>query len=94
MNILEYYHIHIYEYFFVVTCAKLRLPSNGGIISYNGAMQMDGRYPVGTVASFSCPRGTNRVGSSARKCDSSGTWTQTTPSCNLSNNNNNNNLFS
>ena len=45
---------------------------------------MGGKYPVGTVASFSCNDGFRRVGSSLRKCQTSGNWNQQTPTCSQS----------
>ena len=79
---LELIKYRLQKYFIAVTCSALNLQH--GSIDYNGAMQVGGRYAVSTVASFSCSRGFNLAGSSSRRCETSGTWTQTTPTCNQS----------
>ena len=68
---------------FVGTCSVLQSPSNGRV-SYNKNI-VGGRYPVNTVASFTCNRGYNRNGHNSRTCESSGNWNRQTPTCNRGN---------
>ena len=69
---------------FAVTCSSLNL-ENGGI-SYNQS-PVNGRYPVDTMASFSCHHGYSLTGSSSTTCLISGNWNQQPPICNHGNRN-------
>ena len=46
---------------------------------YNGLF--DFRYPMDTVATFTCSEGYELVGSSTRTCNPSGDWSSSTPRC-------------
>ena len=76
-RILEYNVI-----FDVEACAALNL--GNGQISYNKSPG-EGKYPVGTVASFLCDPGYNRQGSSSKTCQASGSWDNNPTTCNQSN---------
>ena len=67
---------------FAVTCESLNL-ANGGI-SYS-ELPVNGRYPVDTVASYSCHHGYSLTGLSSRICQTSGNWNNQNPSCNQGN---------
>ena len=67
---------------FVVTCTSLTL--SNGAVSYSNHSVGGGRYPVDTVATFSCNRGYSQSESSSRTCQTSGNWNQATPTCNQS----------
>ena len=73
-----YYFINHRKYLHVVLCAGLSLQN--GQVRYNQA-SMNGQYPVGTTASFSCGSGYKLRGQNSRSCQATGTWTQTTPEC-------------
>ena len=45
---------------------------------------MNGRYPVGTVVSYSCNHGFLKSGPAVRRCQTTGTWTQATQRCDQS----------
>ena len=68
--------------FLAVTCASLSLEN--GEIEYNASL-LNGRYPVYTMASFSCNQFYNRTGSSSTICQIYGNWSQQTPTCSASN---------
>ena len=78
---LESLYIEL-KIFILVTCTGLSL-SNGGV-SYNRHAPSPARYPVDTVATFACDRGYSLSGSSSRSCQTSGSWNQSTPTCNQS----------
>ena len=64
----------------VVTCAVLSLED--GQIDYTEAAEINGEYPVGTVASFSCNSGLSLSGSESSICQMSGNWKQQSQICN------------
>ena len=70
------------KYFHVVLCDGLSL--SNGRVSYNQE-SVNGEYPVGTTASYTCNSGYNLKGPNPRTCQSSGTWTQGSPYCEQSN---------
>ena len=55
----------------VVTCPALNLSSGG--ITYHSS-PVNGRYPVDTVASFTCNYGYNYSGKGSVECQTSGYW--------------------
>ena len=65
----------------IVTCEALGAPDNGQI-TYSLPSVTNGEYPVDTVASFTCNDGYYRLGSGSRTCQTTGSWDQTTPTCN------------
>ena len=71
--------------FFVVICEALELFASGRI-SYNDS-QVNGGYPVDTMANFMCNHGYRKIGSKSSTCQSSGNWNQQTPTCMQSNEN-------
>ena len=70
----------------LVTCPALTLP-NGEVV-YTPSTQVNGRYPVGTVASFLCDYGYSRSGCVQTTCLSSGSCNLHAPTCNRSKQNN------
>ena len=66
-----------------VTCTILTL--SNGRITYSIHSVSTTRYPVDTVATFSCNSGYSLSGSSTRTCQTSGNWNQATPTCNKNN---------
>ena len=66
-----------------VTCPALSNPSNGKA-SYSKS-PVNGRYPMGTVGSFTCNDGCTREGSSSRTCQTSQNWSNKLPTCKTSN---------
>ena len=64
-------------------CDGLLLPN--GEVNYDPE-SINGEYPVGTIASFTCDSGYNLNGSTSRTCQPSGNWTQRTPDCEQSKN--------
>ena len=73
------------NYVIAVTCRSLSLV-NGGI-SYS-ELPVNGRYPVDTVASYTCDHGHSLIGSSSRTCQTSGNWNNQNPTCNQGYHNN------
>ena len=66
-----------YLCFFVVTCTSLDLEN--GKTSYSPSTKVSGRFPLNTVASFSCNGGYHREGCESTTCRISGTsgeWDQ------------------
>ena len=43
--------------------------------------QESGQYPVGTIATFICNSGYSQHGAQITVCQSSGDWTDQTPTC-------------
>ena len=41
-----------------------------------------GRYPIGTVATYTCADGYSLSGSDSNTCEDSGNWETTLPTCN------------
>ena len=66
------------HYFYAVFCNGFSL--SNGQVTYN-LVSMNGQYPVGTTASFTCDSGYNVVGSNSITCQPSGTWNQQAPNC-------------
>ena len=54
-----------------------------GEVSYNRS-PVNGRYLVGTMASFSCNYGYTRSGSASRTCQTSANWNGEMPTCSQS----------
>ena len=75
-------HIICKQITFVVTCTSLTLTN--GAVSYNSHPASVARYPVDTVATFSCNHGYSLSGSTSGTCQTSGNWNQATPTCNQS----------
>ena len=65
-------------------CPALNLEN--GDIAYHPINEVDGKYPVDTVAIMSCHYGYMMSGSERRTCQMYGTWDQGTTTCNQSNN--------
>ena len=65
-----------------VLCEDLYL--SNGQVSFDQA-EVNGQYPVDTVATFTCIHGYSLEGSSTRTCQASGIWNQQVASCRLSN---------
>ena len=63
-----------------VTCPSLSIPSDGQI-GYSLAVQVNGEFLVGTVATFTCSGGFELVGDTVRECESDSSWTNIQPSC-------------
>ena len=63
---------YLYHYY-VVLCDGLSLPN--GEVNYDPE-SINGEYPMGTIASFTCNYGYNLNGSNSRTCQISGNWTQ------------------
>ena len=66
--------------YFIVVCWSLHIP-NGRVRHQNGDA-VGSRYPVGTVAQFSCYRAYTRDGPFQATCQASGEWDQQKPRCN------------
>ena len=64
---------------FLVRCPVLSLAN--GQVSYQYNMVEDGSPDVGSVASFTCNSGYSLHGDSSRTCQTSGSWSQQTPTC-------------
>ena len=64
----------------VVLCKALSLKN--GDIAYNESSDINGEYPVGTVASFLCNSGFSICGSKSSTCQMSGNWGQQSQICN------------
>ena len=62
-----------------IVCDPLSL--RNGQISYSQPVLVNGKYPVGTTASFSCGSGYKLRGPNSRICEAPRTWTQGTPEC-------------
>ena len=76
--------------FYTVVCPFLRLEN--GKIDYNTTSLVyydNFGYSVNTMASFSCDTFYHREGNSSAICQSSGNWSEPTPTCNSSNVNEN-----
>ena len=65
-------------------CSVPALSLPCGTVAYN-RNRVNGGYPVGTRADFSCNYGYSRSGPRSRTCQTSGNWNQQTPTCNRSN---------
>ena len=63
----------------VVTCEALSLEN--GHIAYNESSDINGQYPVDTMASFSCSSGFSLTGSESSICQMSGHWRQQSQMC-------------
>ena len=61
----------------MTACPDLHLPN--GEIQYSEA-QVNQKYPIGTVAMFSCNHG-----SGSRTCESDGNWNSQGATCNIGN---------
>ena len=72
------------KYVIVVTCPALSLEH--GQVTYSKDKVGD-RYPLDTVASFSCNSGYHRDGCEATTCPASGEWNLHPPTCNKGNKN-------
>ena len=70
--------------FYTVTCGGLHRPLHGKKIEFD-MMALNGRYPVYTVAHFSCKDKYDRNGPKSRTCQHSGNWNMNSPTCNISN---------
>ena len=73
----------MYSLIIAVTCVGVSL--SNGAVNYNSSHVSVARYPVNTVATFSCNRGYSRSGAGSRTCQTSGEWNQHTPTCNQGN---------
>ena len=62
-----------------MTCQALSLVN--GQINYNEPAAINGDYPVGTVASFTCTDNYYLSGSESITCQTSGDWNQETSAC-------------
>ena len=80
-NFSSYYLLcwHRKNVYIVVTCQALSL--DNGAVSYNKNL-VGNRYPVDTVASFSCNSGYDRDGCASTACLMSGQWAHQKPTCN------------
>ena len=58
--------------YFVVTCSALAL--SNGMISSDEDPRDDGRYPVNTIATFTCNDEFYLDGDVSATCESSGSW--------------------
>ena len=70
-----------------VTCYQFWFFANGQV-TYNRHVEytlhnglFDFRYPMDTIATFTCSEGYELVGPSTRTCNSSGHWSSYTPRC-------------
>ena len=61
-----------------VLCGFLTL--NNGQVSYN-SQEVNGKYPVGTVATYTCNYGYRLAGSRSRICQKSGLWNKNHSTC-------------
>ena len=76
--------------FYTVVCPFLTLTN--GKVDYNTSRMVyydNYGYSVNTMASFSCDTFYHREGNSSAICQSSGNWSEPTPTCNSSNVNEN-----
>ena len=80
-------NIMFFLLFHPVSCRFLRLQN--GEVSYNNVSSLDESFPVNTTASFSCNSHYRRDGPSSVTCQTSGNWTEETPTCTASNGNDN-----
>ena len=71
-------------FFCTVSCEVLSKPTNGKDIWYD-MTALNGRYPVYTVAHFSCNDRYDRNGPRSRTCVNSGDWNMNSPTCDISN---------
>ena len=77
-NIQQFYYV-----FIVVTCAALLNKLQNKLqINYNQQKRPDGKYPVYTVATYTCNDGYVLSGSDSNTCQTSGDWQQGNPNCN------------
>ena len=67
-------------YFFSDTCPYLRLENSRVRFNRNA---VNGRRPIGTVATFPCNTGYTRVGTSSNTCQNSGKWQRYIPTCKI-----------
>ena len=72
------------EVFITVLCPILSL--SNGVVDYSRG-EVNGQYPVDTVATFSCNPGYSRSGYNSSTCLTPGNWNQQTPICSESNTN-------
>ena len=70
------------------SCAALNILENGRV-TYTESPMPDGRYPVATMATFTCNHGYILDGSHSRTCQPSLEWSQQTPICNQGSEENN-----
>ena len=52
-----------------------------GQTNYNKSPVTNGEYPVDTTVSFTCNYGYMRTGSTSSTCQTSGNWTEQSPTC-------------
>ena len=69
----------------VIYCAALSIEN--GRVKCTGSPLPDGGYPVDTTVHFECDRGNDLSGSASSTCETSGLWSQPTPTCNQGNTN-------
>ena len=67
----------------VDTCAWHSLEN--GEVDYDKQRVNDERYPIDTVATYTCNTGYSQSGSSSRTCQNSGNWEPALPTCNEGN---------
>ena len=66
--------IHDFLHIFIVTCSALTL--SNGAINYDEDPADDGRYPMNTIATFTCNDEYYIDGNPTATCESSGNWNQ------------------
>ena len=79
--LFHFWHFSSEICYFLDTCPPLSLEN--GRVSYN-RNAINGRRPIGTVATFSCNTGYTRVGTSSNTCQNSGNWQRYIPVCRIS----------
>ena len=67
-------------YFVEVTCSALEIPKNGQV-SYDRDPTNEVQNPMDTTATFMCNPGFSLVGDFSTICQTSGSWSQQTPTC-------------
>ena len=67
---------------FLDTCAMQSLEN--GEVTYNReqVLNLNGRYPIGTVAMYTCKSGYSLSGLDSNTCQNSGNWQKAPPTCN------------
>ena len=67
------------ENIFVASCSPLRL--RNGIVTFDRDPAGDGRYPVETIATFTCNPLHSLFGDNSLICETSSSWSHQTPTC-------------